>query len=116
GTAYGRRILKPEFAMAGKTGTSQVRKILKRGQDQDELPWEYRHHAWFVGYAPLDKPRYAAALIVEHGGSGGAAAGPHIRDILTKAQEWKSAERNYNPAPAPEIFGPEYIPPPRNTE
>lgn len=86
GTAYSRRITVPEYAMAGKTGTSQVRRILQRGQDQSTLPWEHRHHAWFVAYAPTYQPRYACALIVEHGGGGGEAAAPHVRDILLKAQ------------------------------
>ena len=86
GTAYGRRIRDPQFAMAGKTGTSQVRRITIRGQDQNTIPWKYRHHALFVAYAPLDKPRYACGLIVEHGGGGGLAA-TYVRDILHMAQK-----------------------------
>lgn len=93
GTAYARRIVEPEFAMAGKTGTSQVRKILVRGQDQNKIPWEFRHHAWFVAYAPISDPRYACALIVEHGGGGASAAAPYVKEILTKAQLWNTAER-----------------------
>ena len=87
GTAYWQRITEPQYAMAGKTGTAQVRRILQRGQDQSTLPWEFRHHAWFVAYAPVDQPRYACAVLVEHGGSGGSAAGPVARDILLKAQQ-----------------------------
>lgn len=87
GTAYGRRIPEPRFAMGGKTGTSQVRAITKRGVDQSTLPWEHRHHALFVGYAPVDKPRYACAVLVEHGGGGAAAAAPIARDLLQKIQQ-----------------------------
>jgi len=87
GTAYGKRIIDPKFAFAGKTGTSQVRKITVRGQDQSKIPWEHRHHALFVGYAPVDKPKYAICVAVEHGGGGGAAAAPVARDVLQKVQE-----------------------------
>ncbi len=87
GTAYGKRIIDPKFAFGGKTGTSQVRKIVVRGQDQNTIPWEQRHHALFVGYAPVDKPKYAVAVTVEHGGGGSAAAAPIARDVLQKVQE-----------------------------
>jgi len=87
GTAYGRRIIDPKFAFGGKTGTSQVRKITVRGQDQSKIPWEHRHHALFVGYAPVDKPKYAISVAVEHGGGGSAAAAPVARDVLQKLQE-----------------------------
>ena len=87
GTAYGKRIMEPRFTMGGKTGTSQVRKILVRGQDQSKIPWEHRHHALFVGFAPVDKPKYAVCVAVEHGGGGSAAAAPVARDVLQKAQE-----------------------------
>ncbi len=87
GTAYGKRIMDPKYSFGGKTGTSQVRQITVRGQDQSTIPWEMRHHALFVGYAPVDKPKYAVAVIVEHGGGGGSAAGPIARDVLQKVQE-----------------------------
>lgn len=86
GTAYGKRISDPRFLMGGKTGTSQVRKILQRGQNQNSLPWEARHHALFVGFAPVDNPKYACAVVVEHGGGGAAAAAPVARDVLLKIQ------------------------------
>lgn len=86
GTAYRSRFSKlGDIKMAGKTGTSQVRRITKRGVDQDTIPWKERHHALFVGYAPFDKPKYAAAVIVEHGGGGSKAAAPIVRDILEHA-------------------------------
>ena len=86
GTAYGKRILKEHHQMAGKTGTSQVKKITKRGIDQSTLPWKDRHHAFFVGYAPVYDPRIAVCVAIEHGGGGSSAAAPVARDVLAYAQ------------------------------
>jgi len=87
GTAYAHRISEPRFAMAGKTGTSQVRHLIREGMNQNTLPWEDRHHALFVGFAPVDNPKYACAVVVEHGGGGASAAAPVARDVLLKAQQ-----------------------------
>ncbi|PZO64980.1 MAG: penicillin-binding protein 2 [Paracoccus denitrificans] len=87
GTAGKSRIIAPEWRMAGKTGTSQVRNITAaeraRGVIKNEqLPWIRRDHALFVCYAPFDAPRYAVSVVVEHGGGGSAVAAPIARDIL----------------------------------
>ena len=92
GTGWNARIEEPGLEMAGKTGTSQVRRIsaLERRlgvRKNEELPREQRDHALFVGYAPLKRPRYAAAVVVEHGGSGSKAAAPLARDLLLTAQK-----------------------------
>jgi penicillin-binding protein 2 len=87
GTALGSKIQEEAYRFAGKTGTSQVRKLLVVGQDQSKLPWEFRHHAWFVGYAPSTKPTICCSVIIEHGGGGAAAAAPVARDVLRKALE-----------------------------
>ena len=92
GTARGSRIKDDDFKMAGKTGTSQVRNITKaeraRGVVRNEdLPWNRRDHALFVGYAPADNPRYAVAVVVEHGGGGSKAAAPIAKDILAKVRD-----------------------------
>ena len=76
--------------MAGKTGTSQVRNITTaeraRGVTRNEdLPWERRDHALFVNFAPYENPRYAVAVVVEHGGGGSKAAAPIARDITLQA-------------------------------
>lgn len=91
GTAKDARIEQSGMEMGGKTGTSQVRRITleerRGGTQNDNLPWNLRDHALFVGYAPHDAPRYACAVVVEHGGSGSATAAPIARDILLMAQE-----------------------------
>lgn len=53
----------------------------------EALPWKERDHALFVGYGPVENPRYACAVIVEHGGSGAHVAAPIVRDILTACQK-----------------------------
>jgi penicillin-binding protein 2 len=92
GTAYRHRLTLDGVQMAGKTGTSQVRRITRAERaaglhKRKDRPWEHRHHALFVCYAPTDAPRYAVSVIVEHGQSGSAAAAPIARDIMTKVLE-----------------------------
>lgn len=91
GTAYRARITDPTFAMAGKTGSVQVRRITKLEREtrvlkNEELPWHERDHALFVCYAPVNEPRYACAIVVEHGGGGSTTAAPIARDILREVQ------------------------------
>ena len=80
GTAGRGRLPIDDIQMAGKTGTAQVRAI-KRGQQQSN-EWKYRDHGLFVCFAPYDNPRYAASVVIEHGGGSGAAY-PIARDVLT---------------------------------
>jgi penicillin-binding protein 2 len=73
--------------MAGKTGTAQVYSISAeeraRGvREQADLPWRLRNHGLFIGYGPVERPRYAVAVVVEHGGGGSTAAARPARDIL----------------------------------
>ncbi|UCH73635.1 MAG: penicillin-binding protein 2 [Rhodospirillales bacterium] len=91
GTARGSRLRDSAWAMAGKTGTSQVRRISEaerrsRVLKNEELEWLMRDHAVFVGYAPYETPRYAVAVVVEHGGSGSKAAAPVARDIMLELE------------------------------
>lgn len=92
GTGYASRIKDERFTMAGKTGTAQVRKVIQHGADQNKLPWEARDHAWFVAFAPVAAPKYAAAVIVEHGGHGASVAAPIVRDLLLKIQSLDAGE------------------------
>jgi len=90
GTAYASRITDSDMRLAGKTGTSQVRRITQAERDagisaNEDLPWERRDHALFVSFAPFDNPRFAVAVVVEHGGSGSAAAAPIARDVMLQA-------------------------------
>ncbi|SEM60118.1 peptidoglycan glycosyltransferase [Roseovarius tolerans] len=90
GTAYRSRIVEDAMRMAGKTGTSQVRNISSGERatgvlNNNALPRTQRDHALFVDYAPYDAPKYAVAVIVEHGGGGSTAAAPIARDITLQA-------------------------------
>ena len=89
GTAHGSALKDERYMFGGKTGTSQVRKLLVHGQNQNLIPWEFRHHALFVGYAPVAKPEICCAVIIEHGGGGASAAAPVARDVLQKAIEFR---------------------------
>lgn len=76
--------------MGGKTGTTQVRRITMKERregikKESELPWRLRNHALFVGYAPHDNPKYAVAVLVEHGGGGSSVAAPLAGKILKEA-------------------------------
>ena len=73
GTGRAARMLVPDVLVAGKTGTAQVRRITmaerRAGVRRDaSLPFKLRDHALFLGYVPFDKPRYAIATVIEHGG------------------------------------------------
>ncbi len=91
GTARGSRLVNSSWTMAGKTGTSQVRRISEaerrnRVLKNEELEWLRRDHALFVAFAPYKDPRYAVSVLVEHGGSGSAAAAPVARDIMQELE------------------------------
>jgi penicillin-binding protein 2 len=68
--------------MAGKTGTAQVRGI-KGGFRGQSGAWKHRDHGLFICFAPVDQPRYAAAVVIEHGLGGARAAAPVAKDVLT---------------------------------
>ena len=83
GTAAGAKLPLIGIQMAGKTGTAQTHNLSasERG-NYTSGTWRLRDHSLFMGFAPFDNPRYAAATIVEHGGFGAAVAAPLIRDTL----------------------------------
>ena len=80
GTAVGSKLQIGDIRMAGKTGTAQVQRLVSRGGGGS---WKSRDHALFVCYAPADKPKYAMAVVVEHGTFGARAAAPIARDVMT---------------------------------
>jgi penicillin-binding protein 2 len=90
GTGARSRLPLDGVAMAGKTGTAQVRKIAgsQRGQSGE---WKYRDHGLFVCFAPVEAPRYAAAVVIEHGLGGARAAAPVARDVLTYLYDQQKA-------------------------
>ena len=90
GTARKSKIAISEISMAAKTGTSQVRNITSKERatgviPNEKLPYNRRDHALFVGFAPYNQPKYAIAVVVEHGGGGSKVAAPIARDIMLRA-------------------------------
>ncbi|MEO8926447.1 MAG: penicillin-binding protein 2 [Caulobacteraceae bacterium] len=87
GTGYGTAQLGlGPVKMAGKTGTAQARSYAGgHGEHGAQGAWALRDHAWFVAFAPYDDPRYAIAVLVEHGGFGADAAAPKAAQLLRVA-------------------------------
>lgn len=80
GTAGRAKLPLDGVQMAGKTGTAQVVGLnISSGKTG---PWKYRDHGLFIFFAPFDNPRYAGAVVIEHGGGSGAAY-PIARDVTT---------------------------------
>lgn len=75
-----------DIVVSGKTGTVQVVRMKSNEEieQEDEIPYKYRDHAWFVAFAPYEKPEVAVAVLVEHGGHGGATAAPIAKKIFKK--------------------------------
>jgi len=73
-----------DIVVAGKTGTAQVVALRKEGASkrEEDIPWEFRDHAWFVAIAPASEPEIAVAVLIEHGGHGGSAAAPTAKEII----------------------------------
>ena len=98
GTARGSRIGMDGMEMGGKTGTSQVRRITqeqrRKNIKNEDLPWHLRHHALFVGYAPLNAPRYVCAVVVEHGVGGSKAAAPIAKQLMIETQKRDPASKS----------------------
>ena len=90
GTAFKSRL--DDIKFAGKTGTSQVRRISLSERESDdfrekEQEWKNRDHALFVGYMPYDDPKYSISVIIEHGGSGASTAAPIAKQIFNYINE-----------------------------
>ncbi|MEO5605328.1 MAG: penicillin-binding transpeptidase domain-containing protein, partial [Novosphingobium sp.] len=94
GTAGKARLPIPGVLLAGKTGTAQV-VGLNVGSGKGGI-WKHRDHGHFICFAPFDKPRYACAVVVQHGGGSGAAY-PIARDVMTFL---------FDPVKAMEVLGP----------
>ena len=86
GTSYSSRIKNPKYQFAGKTGTSQVKRITAEERELDlntsEILYKNRDHALYVAFGPYKKPRYALSVVVEHGGSGSSTAAPIAKKLF----------------------------------
>ena len=86
GTSYSSRIKDKKYQFAGKTGTSQVKRITKKQRDLDlktvDIPYNDRDHALFIAFGPYKDPRYALSVVVEHGGSGSSTAAPIAKKLF----------------------------------
>ena len=97
GTA--RRLRSSFVSIAGKTGTAQV--VALRSGPEKDIPKEFRDHAWFVAYAPVEDPQIAVTVLVEHMGHGGSAAAPLAKELI-EAYVRFPADSGSPPAPAQE--------------
>ena len=86
GTSYSSRYDDKKYQFAGKTGTSQVKRITEEQRELDlkisEIPYKERDHALYIAYGPYKNPRYAISVIVEHEGSGSVAAAPIAKKLF----------------------------------
>jgi penicillin-binding protein 2 len=86
GTSYKSRIDDPKYQFAGKTGTSQVRRITEAARELDlktfEIPYNERDHALYIAFGPYKNPRYALSIVIEHGGSGSSTAAPIAKKLF----------------------------------
>ncbi len=95
GTARRARLPLDNIQLGGKTGTAQV-VSLKYGRGGRDVPWKFRDHGLFVCFAPVDNPRYAAAVVIQHGGGSGAAY-PVARDVMTFLYDREKAMEKLEP-------------------
>ncbi len=86
GTSYSSRIKDPKYQFAGKTGTSQVKRITEKARELElktmDIPYDERDHALYVAFGPYKNPRYALSIVVEHGGSGSSTAAPIAKKLF----------------------------------
>ena len=88
GTSFKSRHENTKYQFAGKTGTSQVKRITEKDRELDldlsEIAYKNRDHALFVAFAPYQNPRYSISVLIEHGGSGSKAAAPLANKLIKK--------------------------------
>jgi len=72
----------PGIEVGGKTGTAQIVTVKGKMIKSEDLPYEIRDHAWFVGFAPVRDPEICVVVVVEHGGHGGSAAAPVVKAVM----------------------------------
>jgi penicillin-binding protein 2 len=89
------------YVSAGKTGTAQVFSLKGEKYNAARIDERLRDHAWFIAYAPADKPRIAVAVLVENGGFGAQAAAPIARKVFDYWLTGEAASGPALPVPAP---------------
>ncbi len=78
-----RRLALVSFIRCRRLGTAQVRALgSNRGRHFSTIEWKYRDNALFCCFGPWHEPRYACAVVIEHGGAGSAVAGPIAKQIM----------------------------------
>jgi penicillin-binding protein 2 len=77
-----RMFMKAGYISAGKTGTAQVFGLKGEKYKESRVTERLRDHAWYIAYAPADKPTIALAVLVENGGFGAASAAPIAREVF----------------------------------
>ena len=91
GTAWAYIGMDIPYSMAGKSGTAQVvRQDQGEYVSSEDLPPEFRNHAWFIAFAPTEAPTIAVAVLVEHGGSGSRSAAPIARAVIDAWMEMQA--------------------------
>jgi penicillin-binding protein 2 len=93
GTARASALRVQGVRMGGKTGTAQVRRIKGSARGGANVPWKFRDHALFIAFAPVENPRYAISVVVEHGIGGSRAAAPIAKDVLTYIFDRPAAQK-----------------------
>ena len=100
GTSYRSRHVKSEYIFAGKTGTSQIRKITEEEREskikQKDLPYKRRDHALFTAFAPYKNPRYAISIVIEHGGTGSSSAAPIAKKLIKLVLDRHQLRKKYH--------------------
>ena len=88
GTSFRSRYDDKKYQFAGKTGTSQVKRITEAEREldlkQSEIEYKNRDHALYIAFAPYKDPRYSISVLIEHGGSGSKAAAPLASKLIKK--------------------------------
>jgi len=101
GTSYRSRHTKAEYLFAGKTGTSQIRKITEEERElklkNKDMPYEKRDHALFTAFVPYKNPRYAISIVIEHGGTGSSSAAPIAKKLIKKIMDRHEIRKKNQP-------------------
>ena len=96
-TGTGNKAYIPGMSIMGKTGTAQVVSLsqIEQYTNEEDIPYEKRHHAWFVAGVLDQTPRLSVCVLIEHGHSGGTSAAPVAKEVI----EYFYKNNENNPSP-----------------